>query len=187
MTLLRRIPRRIWWLIVLAFLAWVGFEIGRAGNDGPQGFAAVPFSELRHGTVSGRRIDGRAWSLDYDTAKMSANDTQATIAHVHDGLIHRKGKPDVHMQADDVTVNTLTNDLEVHGPVTFTDPGGNGAPKRSFTTVGAHYTGFNKRLVLDHQATISEGHTTVTVSKMTIDFATGDATMGRIVGNGTGT
>src|ERR1700684_4169763 len=91
---------------VLAVLAWVGYEIGRAGNDIQVARIAMPGS-LTGGKVVGKRLDGRSWSLDYDTVTMSADNTIATIAHVRDGRIHRPGKPDVRMEADGVQVNTL--------------------------------------------------------------------------------
>ena len=162
----------------LAVLAWIGFEIGRAGGDVP-----IPHnnanSTLVNGSVSGRRIDGHSWSLDYDTVTMSADGTQATIAHVKDGRLHRKNKPDVQMKADGVTVNTITNDIFVTGPVSFRDDLGNGRI-RTFKTVGARYTGTTRVLVLDHPSTITDAGTTIAVKSLTVDFRTGDATMGPI-------
>ena len=84
---------------VLAFLAWVGFEIGRAGSDIQ--VARVPTADkMFHGSVHGKRIDQRAWSLDFDTVTLSPDGLNATIAHVRDGRIHRVNKPDVLMKAD---------------------------------------------------------------------------------------
>ena len=169
----------------LAVLAWVGFEIGRAGSDipVPRGNAN---STLLNGSVSGRRIDGHSWSLDYDTVTMSADGTQATIAHVKDGRLHRAGKPDVQMKATGVTVNTITNDIVVVGPVSFRDDLGHGRI-RTFKTVGARYTGATRVLVLDHPSTITDAGTTIEVATLTVDFRTGDATMGRIEATRPGT
>jgi hypothetical protein len=167
-------------VVVLAFLAWVGFEIGRAGSE-----IAVPRTPandmLVGGTIHGKRIDQRAWSLDFDTASVSPDGSQATIAHVRDGRIHRPGKPDVTMTADGVTVNRLSNDFTVTGPVTFVEPEGAGRIRR-FTTVGAHYQGATRMLQLDHTATITEGTTKVVVSKAKVDFRTGDVTVGTMEG-----
>lgn len=167
-------------LVVLAFLAWVGFEIGRAGGD-----VAVQRvqqnSTLSSGKVTGKRVDGRAWSLDYDTVTMSPDGSFAHIAHVHDGRIHRKGKPDVLMKAEDVNVNTLTNDFTVNGPVRFREPVGAGRV-RTFTTTGARYVGATRVLTLDHPATITDAGATIVVANLEIDFRTGDAKLGRIEG-----
>jgi hypothetical protein len=165
---------------VFAFLAWVGFEIGRAGSE-----IAVPRipsnDKLIGGTIHGKRIDQRAWSLDFDTASVSPDGSQATIAHVRDGKIHRPGKPDVTMTADGVVVNRISNDFTVSGPVTFVEPEPGGRVRR-FTTVGAHYQGATRMLQLDHTATITEGTTKVVVSNAKVDFRTGDVTVGPMQG-----
>lgn len=165
---------------VLAGLGWLGYEIGRAGNDIiPPRVAAQ--STLDRGTVSSKRIDGRSWSLDYDRATMSPDGSFATIAHVRDGRFHRTGKPDVLMKADDVTVNTLTNDLTIRGPVAIREPLGPGR-MRTIATVGARYNGATRTLQLDHTATITDQGATVTVASATVDFRTSDAKFGRIEG-----
>lgn len=165
---------------VLAFLGWVGYEIGHAGTD-----ATVPRiasnDTLVGGTIHGRRLDQRAWSLDFDTATVSPDGSQATIAHVRDGRIHRPGKPDVKMTADGVVINRITNDLTVTGPVTFVEPEPGGRERR-FTTVGAHYFGGMRMLKLEHVATITEGTTRVTVASASVDFRTGDVTFGQMEG-----
>jgi len=61
-------------VLALAFLAWVGFEIGRAGNDVQYARSAGP-DTLINGSVQGKRIDRRAWSLDYDKLTMSPDGT----------------------------------------------------------------------------------------------------------------
>ena len=168
---------------VLAFLGWVGFEIGRAGND-----VTVPRmatnDELKRGTIHGKRLDQRAWSLDFDTASVSPDGTSATIAHVRDGRIHRPGKPDVQMTADGVVVNRISNDFTVSGPVTFVEPEPGGRIRR-FTTVGAHYAGGTRELQLDHPATITEGTTKATFANAKVNFRTGDVTVGRMEGTRT--
>jgi hypothetical protein len=165
---------------VMAFLAWVGFEIGRAGSE-----IAVPRvasnDMLIGGAIHGKRIDQRAWSMDFDTASVSPDGSQATIAHVRDGRIKRPNKPDVKMTADGVTVNRISNDFTVTGPVTFVEPEPDGRIRR-FTTVGAHYLGATRILQLEHTATITEGTTKVVVSRATVDFRTGDVTVGPMEG-----
>lgn len=167
-------------VVALAFLAWVGFEIGRAGNDVQYARSAGPDTLIK-GTVQGKRIDRRAWSLDYDSLTMSPDGTLLTIAHVRDGRIHRVGKPDVLMHADGVAVNTVTNDLTVSGPVYFTEDEGGGRT-RTFESTGALYNGFSRTLTLNHKSTITDSGATVTVAHMTINFRTGDSSFGRIEG-----
>jgi hypothetical protein len=172
-------------IVALAFLAWVGFEVGRAGSDVTIQHVQGP-STLVAGRVTGKRLNGQAWSLDYDKVTMSPDGAQAQIDHVRDGHIHRVGKPDVLMSADNVTVNTVTNDLTVAGPVTFEEDLGGGRT-RTFATTGARYVGASRILTIDHTATITDAGATVTVASMTIDFRTGDARLGRIVGERPGT
>ncbi len=167
-------------ILALAFLAWVGFEIGRAGSDVEFARTAGP-EQLIKGSLHGRRIDQRAWSLDYDTATMSPDGTTITIAHVRDGRIHRVGKPDVLMTADGVTVNRTTEDLTVTGPVKFIEDVGGGR-KRTFQSTGALYNGTTRVLDLNHPSTITDSGATVTVAKMTVNFRTGDSSFGRIEG-----
>ena len=177
-------PRRLNWRTLalpatLAFLAWVGFEVARAGHEsGPLRVATQ--SILTGGAVSGKRIDGRAWSIDYDSVTMSPDATYATIQHVRDGRIHRPGKPDVQVAATDVTVNSVTNDLTVRGPVRFVEPLGGGRT-RTFQTVGATYIGVSHTLVLDHPATITDDGMTITVASARVDFRSGQADLGRII------
>jgi hypothetical protein len=172
-------------IAAFALLAWVGYEIGRAGSEMQIQRIAGP-DTLRQGKVQGKRIDGRAWSLDYDTATFSADGTQANIAHVRDGRIRRAGKPDVLMVADSVTVNTLTHDLTVAGPVTFTEKQSSGQT-RIFATRGARYVGATRLLYLDQPATITEGDAKINVDKLSVDFRTGEVKLGHIEGTKPGT
>jgi hypothetical protein len=172
-----RVPAAI---AVLALLAWVGFEIGRAGSD-IQVPRVAEQNKLLNGSIHGKRVDRRSWSLDFDTVTMSPDGQNATIAHVRDGRIHRVKKPDVLMRADGVTVNRLTNDLAITGPVTFTEQEGPGRT-RTFKTTGAHYNGGTHLLEIDHTATITEGTAKIVVARATVNFSTGEVTLGSIEG-----
>jgi hypothetical protein len=164
----------------LALLAWAGFEIGRAGSDIKVAPLSAP-NKLIGGSIHGKRIDRRSWSLDFDTVTTSPDGQNATIAHVRDGRIHRVNKPDVLMKADDVTINTVTNDLAIAGPVTFTVDEGPGRT-RTFQTIGAHYNGGSHLLDLNHTATITEGTAKILVTNATVNFRTGEVTLGAIAG-----
>jgi hypothetical protein len=167
-------------LAVLAFLAWVGFEIGRAGSDIQVAHGASP-GRMDTGRIVGKRIDRKAWSLDFDSVTMSPDGSQLTIAHVRDGRIHRPGKADVLMRADGVTLNQTTNDLWINGPVHLTEEEGPGRT-RTFETVGARYNGTTRQLELDHRATITEGNAKVIVANAKVDFRTGEMNLGPIEG-----
>jgi len=167
-------------LAVLAVLAWVGYEIGRAGDD----IAPPPMqgaTRLINGEMHGKRFDQRAWSLDYDTITFSPDGSTATIAHVRDGRIHRPGKPDVLLKADGVTFNTITNDVTITGPLEVKEPMDDGTV-RTFSSVGAHYVGVTRTLELQHPATITGSGASVTVASADVNFRTGDVTLGRVLG-----
>jgi len=169
----------------LGVLAWIGFEIGIAGTDvTPPRFTGP--ATLDKGVISGRRIDGKDWSLDYDTVTMSPDGSFVSIAHVRDGRLHQRGKPDVTMQADGVTYNLSTNDLSVTGPVRFRQDDGHGHV-RTFRSTGAEYLGASKTLVLAKPSTITDGGAVIHVSRIEINFSTGQTNFGRITGIKPGT
>ena len=166
-------------LIAAALLAWITWQTIRAGNDIPAQRSHEQ-TRLSGGSANGKRIDGKSWSLDYDTATLSPDGSIAQIDHVHDGVLMRNGKPYMRMTARHVTANLGLNDFVVTGPVSFTEIGGQ---HRRLETVGAHYTGLDHTLRLDHPTTVHEGAITVHVATAVVNFATGATKLGRIVGS----
>lgn len=167
----------------IAFVAWVGFEVARAGSDVPPPAPQGP-AQLRRGAISGKRLDGRGWSLDYETQTISQDGVTVTLQGVRDGRIFRPGKPDVHLSAQNVVVNAITSDVTVTGPVSFREPVG--ARTRTIATTGARYAGISRVLTLDRPTTITDGTNTLTVDSAKIDFRSGDMQIGRIAGSGSG-
>lgn len=164
-------------LVVVAFLGWIGYETIHAGSDVPPQPSSQLLTRLTGGAVHGKRIDGKSWSLDYDNATLSADGTVAEIDNVHDGVLLRAGKPYMKLRAKHVTANIGANDFTVRGPVSFREIGGQG---RTLETVGAHYLGITQTLVLAHPTTIHQGAMTVTVGNASINFKSGQTTLGRI-------
>lgn len=165
-------------LVAVAALSWVGYQTMRAGDDIP----APPhqgLTQLTGGRASDKRVDGKSWSLDYDSATMSADGTTAEIENVRDGTIMRNGKPYMHVRAKHISANLALNDFVVTGPVTFDEIGG---LHRRLITTGAHYLGYAHVLELPNRTTISAGPLEIVVDRATIDFLTGATTLGRIVG-----
>jgi hypothetical protein len=171
-----RLPTTI---AALALLGWVGFEISRAGTDIVPPRMATE-STLNHGVVTGKRVDGRSWSLDYDSAVLSPDGSMATIAHVRSGRLRAKGKPDILFSADDVTANTATNDFSVRGPINVRQQIGPGR-LRTLKTTGAQYYGATHTLTLANQVTLTDGTATIVVANATLNFQSGAMTLGRIV------
>jgi lipopolysaccharide export system protein LptC len=165
-------------LLVAAFVAWVAYQTVRAGSDVPPQTSGEQ-TRISVGSANDKRLDGKTWSLDYQAAAMSPDGSVANVDDVHDGLILRDGKPYMRMSAKHVTANLLANDFVVTGPVTFTEVGGQ---HRKLVTVGAHYSGNDHTLHLDHPTTIQEGPATLHVATAVVNFQTGQTTLGRIVG-----
>jgi hypothetical protein len=165
-------------LLALVLLAWLTYQTIHAGSEIPPP-STQQLTQLRKGSAAGMRIDGRSWSLDYQTATMTPDGSRAEIDDVRDGRILRDGKPFATMRAAHVTADVGGNSFTVKGPVEFIELGGR---HRRIRTVDAQYAGDKQTLVLDHQATITEGKATVIVSRATVNFKTGESQFGRIEG-----
>lgn len=166
-------------LAVLVVLGWVVYQTIHAGEEIPPPPAQTQ-TRLVGGSANDRRIDGKSWSLDYDTATLSPDGSLATVDHVHDGVILRNGKPYMHMSAQHVSANLAANTFDVTGAVTFREIGGQ---HRTLDTDGARYSGVDHVLHLDHPTTIHEGRVTLHVTKATVNFLTGDTKLGKIEGS----
>ena len=165
-------------VVALATAAWLGYETAHAGSDiAPQ--APGQLTRLAGGSASDKRVDGKSWSLDYDSATMSPDNASAEIENIRDGVINRDGKPYMHVRAKHVTANLALNDFTVTGPVVFTEIGGQ---HRTLVTNGAHYVGYTHTLTLANRTTIRSGGLHLTVDRATVDFSSGKTSLGRIVG-----
>jgi hypothetical protein len=165
-------------LVGLSGFGWIVYQTVHAGEEIPPP-PAQQQTRLHGGSANDKRIDGKSWSLDYDTATLSPDGSLATIENVHDGIILRNGKPYMHLTAEHVTANLALNDFVVVGKVTFTEIGGQ---HRRLDTVGAHYSGSAHTLALDSPLTIHDGPLTLRVATATINFSNGHTKLGRIIG-----
>ena len=166
-------------LIAAALLAWIAWQTIHAGADIPAQRSQQQ-TQLSGGSANDKRIDGKSWSFDYDTATLSPDDSLAEIDHVHNGVILRDGKPYMHMTAKHVSANLNYNDFVVTGPVSFTEIGGQ---RRQLDTDEAHYTGNDHVLHLDHPTTIRAAGMTFRVATAVVNFTTGATKLGRITGS----
>ena len=166
-------------LIAVVVLAWIGWQTVHAGADIPAQRSGAQ-TQLSGGTANDKRLDGKSWSLDYDSATLSPDGSLAEIDGVHDGVILRDGKPYMHMTAKHVSANLSANDFVVTGPVSFDEIGGE---HRQLVTDQAHYSGSTHTLFLDHPTTVRAGGMTFRVAKAEVNFTTGDTKLGRITGS----
>jgi lipopolysaccharide export system protein LptC len=165
-------------LIAVAALAWVTWQTIHAGADIPSARTQAQ-TQLTGGSANDKRLDGKSWSLDYDTATLSPDGSLATIENVHHGVILRNGKPYMRMTAKHVSANLSYNDFVVTGPVSFTEIGGQ---RRELFTDEAHYAGSDHTLHLDHPTTIHAGGMSFQVRTAVVNFATGETKLGRMTG-----
>ena len=165
---------------LLVFAAWVGLGIYRAGGDVPPPLSN-PETKLTTGHAEGRRIDGKAsWSLDYDRLVTSADTSVATLDNVRHGELYRHGKPFMQIKAQHVVVNTLSNDFIATGPLELTQ--NDGKQRRKMTSDAANYSGMMSTLTLLHPANIVTDGAKIKVASATVNFRTGDLSVGRIIG-----
>ncbi len=166
--------------VVLAFGAWVGIGIYRAGGDVPPPLQN-PETKLTTGHAEGRRIDGKpSWSLDYDRLITSADTSVATLDNVRHGELYRRGKPFMQIKAQHVVVNTLSNDFIATGPLELIQ--NDGTQRRRMTSDAANYSGMLSTLTLLHPANIVTDGAKIKVASATVNFRTGNLTVGRILG-----
>jgi len=165
-------------LIAAVGLGWVAWQTVHAGSDIPAQNGTSQ-TQLSGGSANDKRIDGKSWSLDYDTATLSPDGSLAEISNVHDGVILRNGTPYMRMRAQHVSANLSVNDFVVTGPVSFVELAGQ---RRQLDTDEAHYSGNDHILRLDHATTIHAGGMTFHVAKALVNFTTGDTKLGRITG-----
>ncbi|MFN2459616.1 MAG: LPS export ABC transporter periplasmic protein LptC [Candidatus Velthaea sp.] len=162
-----------------AFAAWIGVQIYRAGGDIPPP-PTRPQTMLKSGHAEGRRLRLPSWSLDYDSITTSADNTIATLENVRRGTYYKNGKPFMSMTSKHVVVNTVTNDFVATGPLTLVQI--DGQHDRRFSSDAATYSGLARTLTLNHPATIRDDAGTIEVKRATINFKTGDMTLGPLVG-----
>jgi lipopolysaccharide export system protein LptC len=166
-------------LIAVVVLGWIVWQTIHAGADIPSQRTQAQ-TQLSGGSANDKRLDGKSWSLDYDTATLSPDGSLAEIQNVHNGIILRDGKPYMRMTAKHVSANLSYNDFVVSGPVSFTEIGGQ---QRRLDTDEAHYSGNDHTLHLDHATTIRAAGMTFRVATAVVNFTTGATKLGRITGS----
>jgi lipopolysaccharide assembly outer membrane protein LptD (OstA) len=169
--------RRIILVAALAFAAWVTWGIVHAG--GPVlnvGTTAV--SELERGHAEGRRVNAKAWSLDYSKIIEAPDGSTATLYDVRHGEIFRAGKPYVSVRADSVVVNTISNDFSANGHVVLTE--NDGKHKRLFRSERALYNGIPQILTLPSAVHIESDGMTASFDHAIVNLKTGSMQLGRI-------
>jgi hypothetical protein len=173
--------RRLALAATVALVAYLGWGIFRAGlNEVPAGRGSTDIV-FRQGTVSGQRIKTRSWTASYDRLVSNADQTVLELQNVHDGTIFRAGKPYLHVRAAHMSVNTITRDFSIVGPLHVKTVGAK--PARWFDTTAAQWEDSAQRLTLSHHVTIYSGaEHPLSVGSLTFDVKTGNVAMNDVAG-----
>jgi hypothetical protein len=165
----------------VALLAYTGWGIFRAGlNELPAGRGSTDIV-FREGTASGQRIKTRSWTASYDRLVSNADQTVLELQNVHDGTIFRGGKPYLHVRAAHMSVNTITRDFSIVGPLHVRTV--DAKPARWFDTTAAQWEDSAQRLILSHHVTIYSGSEhPLSVGNLTFDVRTGNVAMNDVAG-----
>ncbi len=178
--------KRLRWALIAAgcaFLAYVIVEIVLAGRGpSPTPPANAPIV-LRGGEVRGgsHTVATHSWSLSYDRGEFSSDGITGTLDGVHDGIVYRKGKPYIAIDARHVALNTQTLDFTAIGRVhirMLKDP-----YRRSFDTDYVTWTNDAKLLSMEHPSFLHVGGQTLRIRTITIDFDKNEVRLGALDGS----
>lgn len=161
------------WLIAGVILA------GREPPPPPPGSEPITFMG---GKVVGNRISTRSWTFDYQKAQMSADQVNASVEGVHNGVLYKNGKPYLKLSAKHVSVNTQTFDFTAAGAVHIDSISAKDGTTRSFDTDLVQWTNATKMLLLPHPCLIRTGDQILKVANISVDFNTNDVHLGKIEG-----
>lgn len=154
-------------------VAGVGFGIYRAGDHelpAPNNATDIVF---HGGTATGRRIRTKSWSANYDRIVSNADQTMLVVDGVHDGIIDKKGKPYLRVRAQHITVNTISHDLEITGPLHVETIDAN--PARTFDTDSASWNDGLQILTLNKRVVVhTQRAKPLVFSSATLDVKTGE-------------
>jgi hypothetical protein len=165
-------------LAIAAFLAWGIHRAGLGETPTPPNSTDIVFHQ---GIAHGERIKTRSWTADYDRVVSNADQTVLELENVRNGVIFRSGKPYLRVRAAHMSVNTLTRDFTVTGPLHVETIGA--SPARSFDTTSARWSDAEQRLELDKRVSIESGASApLIVGSLTVDVKTGLIEMHDVAG-----
>jgi len=169
------------WLAACALLVIGAVGVYRAGLNEVRPPPAIPGIVFHGGLAHGQRLKTRSWSVEYDRAVSNADQTVFDLEHVRNGTIFRKGKPYLRVRAAHMSVNTLSHDFNVAGPLHIETIG---APThRSFDTTSAVWNDAVQRLTLARPIVVhTSGEEPLSVGSLVFNVKTGDVEVRRISG-----
>ena len=166
-------------LVVVAYLIAGVYLAGKNEIPAPQGDGGPVVFDAGH--AQGRRIDARSWSVDYDKLVANSDQTILNLDGIHNGVIYKKGKPYLHVQASHMTVNTVTRDFTVSGQLHVESA--SDEPQRSFDTTLAMWNDGSQTLTLPAKTTIESGAgAPLSIDAMTFNVRTGKLELHKVSG-----
>lgn len=177
----QRLWKRILIVAACAFVVAMIYGTFFTYNDVPKLPPAQAPVSLLGGQVINHHINTKSWSLDYDSARMTPDQSSGTITGIHDGIIYRKGKPYLKISAQQASVNTISLDFTATGLVHVVELGGK--VPTSFDTDLIVWSNALHDLTLRHPAYLHTGGQTLKVENVTVDLGTMKYHIGKIDGS----
>jgi hypothetical protein len=174
--------KRIGWIAGVLLAIWFIVGILLAGREvAPPPPGSQPIM-LRGGHVSGNHISTRSWRFDYTNAQMSPDGILATLDGVKNGVVYKKGKPYLSINAQHVSINTQTLDFTATGDVHVEMLHPKDHISKSFDTDLVQWVNATKMLQLTHQSLFRSNGQTLKVATITVDFNTNEIHLGKLNG-----
>ena len=175
---------------MLAIAGYVGWGIYAAGLDERPAPSPQTAAQFTSGEAAGRRslcsgagktCSAPSWSAKYDRIVASADQSLLDLYGVHDGLIYKKGKPYLRVDADHMTVNVGSKDFSAIGKLHIETVGSK--PSRSFDTTSAVWNNAQQTLDLTQRSVVrTSGDAPFTVGRLTVDLKSGDIDVHDVAG-----
>lgn len=165
--------------VVFAIYVTLGIVFAGSGGTIPIPPANVPI-QMYGARIANNRINTKAWSFDYAHAQLSPDATTGTVEGIRNGIVFKKGKPDLRISAEKITLDTQTLDFTAIGKVhveKIDDP-----QHRSFDTDLVTWTNNAKLMRLDHPAFVHSGNQTLKLEGVTVDFDAESFHLGKMNG-----
>jgi hypothetical protein len=167
------VTRKQWIVgIAIGLFAYAGIGIYMAGRDDVTPPTSTVPVVVGRGNAHGERIKSHSWALDYDKITTSMDQTFVTIDGIHDGVVYKKGKPYLYVKAAHASVNMITKDFSLSGPVRVDSA--NKEKPRTFTTTSAVWTEAAQRLDLSQPIVVTSPGATLHVARLSLDVRSGN-------------
>lgn len=165
-----------------ALVVWLIAGVILAGRGTPPIPASSGTVVLNSCRTFNTHLRMKTWRFDCKRAELSPDQTVATIYGVRDGILYKKGKPYLRLQAQQVQFNLQTLDFTANGDVHITALQNSDGVKRTFETDFVSWNNASKMLYMPHQSIVKSGDQTLRIANVTVNFTTGQVQVRSIRG-----